>query len=139
MGEQVGQHLERFAAQRADPPGMAQLIALRVEGPLVKDVQHGGRPPAWVHGAPPTAARAAVTATAGGAAWACACVCASPPRGVDVWKGDQYSTHVADSKIPGWCQENSSLFPGLVRAAASIVFDTQHASAGARARVARGA
>jgi hypothetical protein len=36
-----------------------------------------------------------------------------PPRGVDVWKGDKYTTEVDFRKISGFCQEISSLLPGL--------------------------
>jgi hypothetical protein len=42
MRQQVGQDLERFAPQPADAPGMAQDMALHVEGTLTEDVDHVG-------------------------------------------------------------------------------------------------
>src|SRR5262249_41468551 len=68
MRQQVGQHLERFAAQPADTPGAAQLIALGVEAPLTEDVPHGKPPPPWASGLPPHGAWAERTRPGGGRA-----------------------------------------------------------------------
>jgi hypothetical protein len=110
LRQQVSQSLEYFAPQPVDAPGAGELSALRIEGTRVEDVQHGGPPPPSAQELIPHGTRAA-TPTTGGCARARACLTS---RSVDVWIGHQYSTVGDARKIPGLCQEISSLLSGLL-------------------------